>query len=150
MFWDIYGSAVRWMFAVEALAGGLILFTAAAWFMPSEPGDQFGGAFVLAVYGSVAGLLTATTASLMYRFCLGPWTRRAHRSRASRAWVGTGAAAVGAYAPWLVFGIYGLWLGLVPALIAMMVAGPFTARAARRADLTTDDKLSDVPSEGLT
>ncbi len=138
------------MFAVEALVGGVTLSVIQASYVPSEPGQQAGDVFIMAVLGALAGVLTATTASLVYRLCLGAWVRRPHRSIASRAWIGTGAAGVGALALWTVGGIYGMWFGLIPTLIAMVVAGPLTVRGARRADIDSKTVVSNDPSESLT
>lgn len=150
MFWETYGSAVRWMFAVEAVAGGIILAAIQLLYVPSEPGQQPGDVFIMAIFGSLAGVLTATTASLVYRLCLGVSIRRPRRSIASRAWIGTGAAGLGALALWAVGGVYGMLVGLIPTLIAMVVAGPLTVRAARRADIDAKAIVSIDPSESLT
>ena len=115
----------------------------------------------LPAYGGFFGALTAASASLIYGICLALWTQRRRRSIASRAWVGGLSSAAGALGFWLIFGlalsgpyglaVWGAMLGGASAVLAMSVAGPLTARAARRADrdATSASEIA-LSSERLT
>ncbi|WP_127474474.1 hypothetical protein [Microbacterium sulfonylureivorans] len=143
MFWRTYGSVVGWMVGVGAAVGGLFLFIVFGWLVPPDRGEEF-AIVMLPAYGGFFGALTAASASLIYAICLALWTRRRDRSIASRGWVGGLSSAFGALTFWLVFGlamsgpyglvVWGAMFGAVSAILAMSVAGPLTARAARRAD----------------
>lgn len=141
MFWRTYGAVIGWMFAVGIVAAGLFLLVVFGWLIPPDRGEEFAIA-LMPFYGGFFGALTAAAASLLYGLCLVVWARRASRSVASRAWVGALAAGAGALAFWVIFGFalsgsYGLpvWSGIggASAVLAMVVAGPLTSRAARRA-----------------
>lgn len=141
MFWRTYGSVIGWMFAVGVVTAGLFLFVVFAWLLPPDRGEEF-AVVLMPVYGGFFGAVTAAAASAVYGVGLALWTRRPGRSVASRAWVGAAAAGVGAFGFWVLFGyaVSGpfalpLWSGVggASAALALLVAGPLTARAARRA-----------------
>jgi hypothetical protein len=142
VFWRTYGAVVGWMFAVGVVVGGLSLLALFGLLIPPDRGEEAAIA-LMPFYGGFFGALTAAAASLAYGLCLLLWTRRTGRSIASRAWVGALSAGAGALGFWVIFGLarsgpYGLsvWglIGAVAALIAMLVAGLLTGRAARRRD----------------
>jgi hypothetical protein len=143
MFWRTYGSVIGWMFGVGIVVGGLFLLVVFGWLVPPDRGEE-SVIVALPAYGGFFGALTAASASLIYGICLGLWTQRRRRSIASRAWVGGLSSAAGALGFWLIFGlalsgpyglaVWGAMFGGASAVLAMSVAGPLTARAARRAD----------------
>lgn len=157
MFWRTYGSVIAWMIVIGVLAAGLLLF-AFAWLVPPDRGEE-SSSWLMPFYGGFFGAITAAAASLIYGLALSVWTRRAGRSVASRAWIGAVAAGVGALGFWVLFGYvlsgpYGLpvWSGIggAAAVLALVVAGPLTARAARRASSQSQTPDPVVASESLT
>jgi len=141
MFWRTYGSVIAWMLVIGTLAAGLFLFVVFAWLIPPDRGEE-SVIWFMPFYGGFFGAITAAVASLIYGLVLVVWTRQPGRSVASRAWIGAVAAGTGAFAFWVIFGYvlsgpYGLpvWGGIggASAALALLVAGPLTARAARRA-----------------
>jgi hypothetical protein len=157
MFWKTYGAVIGWMFGVGVVAGALFLLVVFGWFVPPDRGEE-SVLLVMPFYGGFFGALAASAASLAYGLALALWTQRPH-SVASRAWVGALSAAAGAFAFWVVFGyalsaLYGLqvWavIGAASGLLAMLTAGPLTARAARRAQNRADEPERAVSSEELS
>ncbi|MFE2774044.1 hypothetical protein [Microbacterium resistens] len=141
MFWKTYGAVVAWMFAVGTVAAGLVLFAVSLW-LPPDPGEEAVIA-LMPFYGGFFGALTAAAASILYAASLRVWITAARRSPASHAWVGALSSGIGALAFWVVFGFalsgtsgLPVWSGIggASAILAMLVAGPLTARAARRAN----------------
>ena len=158
MFWRTYGSVIGWMFAVGVVAAGAFLFVVFAWLIPPDRGEEF-AIVLMPFYGGFFGAVTATAASLIYGVGLVVWTRRPGRSVASRAWSGAVAAGGGAFAFWALFGYalsgpYGLpvWISIggASAVLALLVAGPLTARAARRPSGQSQAPDPAVASESLT
>ncbi len=142
MFWRTYGTVIGWMLGVGTVAGGLLLLVVFGWLIPLDRGEE-SALVLMPFYGGFLGLITAVVASSTYGVCLGLWSRRPSRSIGSRAVIGALSAGVGALALWVLFGLAwsgadGLmvWVGIgaACALFAMLIAGPLTARAARRAD----------------
>ena len=153
MFWRSYGSVIGWMLAAGAVAGAAFLLVVFGLLVPVDRGEE-SVIVVLPFYGGFFGALTATAASVLYGVSLSLWTLRAHRSVASRAWLGAASAAVGALGFWLVYGYalsgpYGLpvWgaIGAAAAALAVITAGPLTARAAHRADRREDSRPLTAP-----
>ncbi|WP_336632484.1 MULTISPECIES: hypothetical protein [unclassified Microbacterium] len=141
MFWRTYGAVVGWMFVVGIVAAGLFLFVVFAWLVPPDRGEE-DAVWLMPFFGGFFGALDAAAASLSYALALLGWTRRPGRSVGSRAGVGAVAAGVGALAFWMVFGYarsgpdaLPVWsvVGAASAVLAVLVAGPLTVRAARRA-----------------
>lgn len=158
MFWRTYGSVIGWMVAVGVVTAGLFLFVVFAWLIPPDRGEE-SVIVLLPLYGGFFGAVTATAASLTYGVGLAVWTCRPGRSVASRAWIGAVAAGVGAFGFWVLFGYalsgpYGLpvWSGVggASAVLGLLVAGPLTARAARRASSQSQAPDPVVASESLT
>ena len=149
MFWRSYGRVILWLLAAGAIVGAAFLLVFGL-LVPPDRGEE-SALLVVPFIGAFFGVLTAAAASALYGFALWLWTRPARRSVASRSWLGAAAAGIGVLGFWLVFGFmlsgtYGLpvWgkLGAVGAGLAMVLAGPLTARASRRAD-----RLDPAPSE---
>lgn len=138
MFWRPYGAVVGWMFVVGIVAAGVFLVVVFTWLIPPDRGEA-DVIWLMPFLGGFFGAITAAAASLSYALALLVWTRRPGRSVGSRAAVG--AAGVGAFAFWMVFGYarsgpdgVPLWgvVGAASAVLAVLVAGPLTVRAARR------------------
>mgnify|MGYP004518803063 CR=1 FL=1 len=159
MFWRDYGSVVAWMVGAGVVLGGL-LFVVIGLLTP-DPGEESSIAFVLLFlfpYGAFFGTVVAVVASLFYAVGLASWTRRTDRSTASRAWVGGLSAGTGALALIVVGGFVlsgpfalPLWaaVGAACAVVALLVAAPLTARAARRADERASAASTSVGSSAL-
>jgi hypothetical protein len=157
MFWRTYGAVIGWMLAVGAVVAGLLLLVVFGLLIPPDRGEESAIA-LMPFYGAFFGAVTAAAAALIYGVCLAVWTRRRARSVASQAWVGAVAAGAGAAAFWLVFGYalsgaYGMpvWgtVAAASAILAMSVAGPLTARAARRASQRVQSGEQGAGSEQL-
>lgn len=140
MFWRTYSGVVGWLIAVGAVVGAVLLLLVFGWLVPSDRGEESAVA-VMPFIGAFLGALTAAAAGVVYVPCLTLWNRRSGRTVASRARVGGLSAGAGALALWVVVGFavrspYGLpvWtaIGGASAVVALLVAGPLTARAARR------------------
>lgn len=141
MFWRTYGSVIGWIFVVGIVAAGLFLFVVFTWLIPPDRGEE-SAIWLMPFYGGFFGAVTAAAVSLVYSLALLVWTRRPGHSVTSLAWIGAVAAGLGAFGFWVLFGYalsgpYGLpvWSGIggASSLLALLVAGPLTARAARRA-----------------
>ena len=141
MFWRTYGSVIGWMFVVGVVAAAVLLLVVFAWLVPPDRGEE-SAIVLMPFYGGFLGAVTATAANVAYGVGLVVWTRRAGRSVASQAWVGAVAAGAGAFGFWALFGyaVSGMpglpvWSGVggASAVLALLIAGPLTARAARRA-----------------
>jgi heme exporter protein D len=153
MFWRSYGRVIIWLLAVGAVVGAAFFLVIFGLFIPPDRGEE--SVLVLIPFlGACFGLFAATASSVLYGLGVWLWTRGVARSVASRAWVGAGSAGFGVLALWLVFGFlrsgtYGLpvWggIGVASAALAMLVAGPLTARAARRADAAALLPGADAP-----
>jgi len=142
MFWRAYGAVIGWLVAVGVVVGGLFFLAVFGWLIPPDRGEESAIA-LMPIVGGIFGALTAAAASLIYGLCLKLWIHRRGRSIASRAWVGALSAGAGALVFWTVFGLVRsgpdgvrAWsvIGVAAAAVAALVAGPLTARAARRAD----------------
>jgi hypothetical protein len=146
MFWRSYGTVVGWMLVGGVVLGGLLFVAAFGVLIPPDPGEETAIVF-MPFYGGFFGALTGAVASGFYGLCLTYWTRRTARSVRSRAWVGALSAGIGALAFWTAFGFAvsgpgatAVWsvIGGTAAGPAMLIAGPLTARAARRADTASN------------
>lgn len=149
MSWKTYGAVVGWIVGVGVAVGALLTLVVFAWLIPPDRGEEGVLAF-MPVLGGFFGAMTAVAASVLYALCLALWTHRPGRSIASRAWVGALSAGGGALVFWIVFGLalsgssgllLGAWFGGASAVVAMLVAGPLTSRAARRADRRADSAV---------
>ena len=128
------------MFFVGVVGTGAYFFVFFAWIAPPSPGVNF-ALEMMPIWGGLCGAVTAAAASVVYGVCVALWTRRPRRSVTSRAWVGAMSAGVGAFAFWTLLG-YAVggaralptWsiLALAAGAGAALIAGPLTARAARR------------------
>lgn len=129
------------MLVVGIIAAALLLLVVFAWLVPPDRGEE-SALWLIPFYGAFFGALTAAAAGVLYGLALIIWTRRSGRSVRSRAWIGAVGAGIGAFAFWLLYGYvlsgtHGVpvWSGVGggAGVVAMLVAGPLTARAARRA-----------------
>lgn len=140
MFWRTYGSVIGWMFFVGVVGTGAYCFVLFAWIAPSSSGVNVPPE-TMAIWGGFSGAVTAAAASVVYGVSVALWTRRPDRSIASRAWVGALSAGIGALGFWVLLGCAVGGFALLPwavvvtvaGVCAALTAGPFTARAARRA-----------------
>ena len=130
-----------WMLVAGAVVGAAFLLVFGL-LLPPDRGEE-SALLVMPFFGAFFGVLSAATAGALYAIALWLWTRGISRSVASRSWIGAFSAGLGAFGLWLLLGlklsgVYGLpvWgsLGVVCAVLAMLIAAPLTAHAARRAD----------------
>ena len=142
MFWRTHGAVIAWLIGGGLVVGALLLLLVFGLLIPPDRGEEI-AMVIVPLYGAFFGGVTGVAASLVYGASMMLWTRREDRSIASRAWVGALSAATGALAFWLVFGLaltgpvgIAVWggIGAASAAVVIMVAGPLTARAARRTD----------------
>ncbi|MET0297024.1 MAG: hypothetical protein ABW024_06455 [Microbacterium sp.] len=142
MFWSRYGGVIGWLFVVGAGLGAAMMTVLFGWLIPPDRGEE-SVVFAMPLFGAAVGAVSALAASAGYWIGEGFWIRKAVRTVASRAWVGGLAAGAGVATFWIVYGFamsggFGLvvWIpiGVICGLIALIVATPLTARAARRAD----------------
>lgn len=143
MLWRTYGRVIGWMLAIGVIAGAVFLLVVFGLLIPPDRGEE--SAIVLMPFvGGFFGLITALVSSATYYLGLFLWTRRPHRTGSSRAWLGAACAAFGAVGFWLIFGFtlsnwpgVPVWggIGVVAGILAALIAGPLTTRAAQREKL---------------
>jgi hypothetical protein len=142
VFWSRYGGVGGLLLLAGAVVGAALFFVLFGFLLPPDRGEESVVPF-MPIMGAFFGGLTGLGAGAAFLLGLFGWTRRRMRSVRSRAWIGAGSAAVGAALVWISVGIawnsvyaWAVWgpIALFSALLAAVVAGPLTARAARRAD----------------
>lgn len=146
MLWGTYGRVIGWILAVGTSVGGVFLLVVFGLFIPVDRGEE-SAILLMPFVGAFFGFVTALVSSATYYVGLFVWTRRPHRSVSSRGWLGASCAALGALGFWLSFGFtlsgwsgVPVWggIGVAAAILASLIAGPLTVRAAHREKLPPD------------
>jgi hypothetical protein len=144
-----YGGVAGLLILIGSIIGAALFFLVLGILVPPDRGEE-SVITVLPFMGAFVGAANSLAAAVAYLLGMFGWTRRAGRSVRSRAWIGAGSAAAGAALVWVGFGIawnsgyaWAVWgaIAVFTALLAAVVAGPLTARAARRADRATDPSV---------